>query len=556
MEAVRFLALLANFLFIGFANSQEPQRLSQEQERAVRARYPQQWEISIPAGTRLDSLKRVYDRRLHVVPARDLEDQSPFPLWFRAYLRETFPDLPASGPYQFPRVAAQILEWMVAHPDLRVSPEIGLETGSQEFEPSRVVIVGTNINITNLNEKNAESAVAVHNQNPQFLIAAANNLSGSGRQRQFRSSNGGTTWNKTLLPLAAGTAFHSDPTVAWTTDGTAWTATLGINSLGTSIKVQVFKSTDRGATWSFVNTVSTGNNNDKEMMWIDTQNASPHKNKIYVAWDVPGNGMRFARSTNLGVSWSAVSTLSTDQAIGCHLTTGPAGELYVAWPDVTSRELRIRKSTNGGASFGPRRVIARTNDSYEVSIPAFCQRKVLIYLAIGVDRSTGPRQGRVYATWTDRNGTAADPGCGGITAASNSNIYFSRSTDGGNTWSTPRIIHSNPGRTDQFNPWMDVDPTDGTIHVVYYNTKDDAGRRKTHNYYIRSRNGGDTWIEETRVTTAQTDETAAGADPFQYGDYNGLAVYNKVAYPVWTDRRAGVPGSKEQVFTTKVTPTP
>jgi hypothetical protein len=137
-----------------------------------------------------------------------------------------------------------------------------------------------------------------------------------------------------------------------------------------------------------------------------------------------------------------------------------------------------------------------------------------------------------------------------VASASNANIYLSRSADGGNTWSPPAIVHTNPDNTDQFNQWMDVDPVQGAIHVIYYDTRDDAGRQNAHVYYVRSDDGGNTWVDETRVTTAATDETASPADlGNQYGDYNGLVAYRSVAHPVWTDRRAGVPGNKEQIFT-------
>jgi len=288
-------------------------------------------------------------------------------------------------------------------------------------------------------------------------------------------------------------------------------------------------------------------------MGIDAHPASPFAGNIYVAWDRPGRGMRFTRSTDQGVTWAPVLTLSSDAAIGTHLATGPDGELYVGWPDTDSRELRVVKSTDGGASFGTTRVIASTHDAYEIAIPAMCERKVLIYLALGVDRSGGPRSGWVYAAWTDRSGSAADPDCGGTGSASNSNVYFSRSRDGGNTWSAPVVVHSNPARTDQFNQWMDVDPSDGAIHVIYYDTRDHSGRLRTHVYGVVSRDGGATWVDETRITTDFTDETVAGADSGnQYGDYNGLAVYRGARHPVWTDRRAGVPGGNEQIFTASV----
>jgi hypothetical protein len=104
---------------------------------------------------------------------------------------------------------------------------------------------------------------------------------------------------------------------------------------------------------------------------------------------------------------------------------------------------------------------------------------------------------------------------------------------------------------------MDVDPDDGTIHVAFYDTRDSANRVQTHLYYIASKDGGNNWINETRVTTAPTDETAAGADSGnQYGDYNGLVAYRNAVHPSWTDRRAGVPGGREQIFTARLRESP
>src|SRR5712691_11584821 len=320
--------------------------------------FPSRWDVKVREGTKLAEIKATYETRARVMMT-DLEDKAPLPHWFRGYLRDNLSELPASGPYQYPRVAVEIFEWMLAHPNLE--PPRSAMRSPARVSATRRVRVGGNINITSLDERNSESAIAVDYSNPKYLISAANNISGSGRQRQFYSSDGGSSWSKTELPLASGTAFQSDPSVAFTTDGTTWAATLGINSSGSSIKAQLYKSTDHGATWSFVSTVSSGNNNDKEMMWIDTHSASPYKDYIYLAWDVPGSGMRFVRSTDKGVTWPAVQSLSTDSAIGAHLSTGPSGELYVAWPDTTSRQLRVRKSTDGGATFAAAKVIATTN---------------------------------------------------------------------------------------------------------------------------------------------------------------------------------------------------
>jgi hypothetical protein len=70
------------------------------------------------------------------------------------------------------------------------------------------------------------------------------------------SIDSGATWGQTTLPLATGDAFHSDPTVDWTSNGTAWSTTIGINSTGTTLKIRAYLSTDGGATWALDNTFS------------------------------------------------------------------------------------------------------------------------------------------------------------------------------------------------------------------------------------------------------------------------------------------------------------
>lgn len=84
---------------------------------SIRARYPKRWEVTVPPGTRLDSLRRALDSELSALPPNDLDDRTALPIWFRVYLRKKNPDLPTSGPYQYPRTAPAILRWMLSHPD-------------------------------------------------------------------------------------------------------------------------------------------------------------------------------------------------------------------------------------------------------------------------------------------------------------------------------------------------------------------------------------------------------------------------------------------------------
>jgi hypothetical protein len=86
-------------------------------ENERRSRYPKEWDRPVPPGTRLDALRRQLEGRVDLLPERDLEDQSPLPVWFRVYLRLQFPDLARSGPYQYPRTANRILQRLLDNPD-------------------------------------------------------------------------------------------------------------------------------------------------------------------------------------------------------------------------------------------------------------------------------------------------------------------------------------------------------------------------------------------------------------------------------------------------------
>jgi hypothetical protein len=75
------------------------------------------WDKPIPEGTRLCRLKVLLEKQASVLPARDLEDRSPLPKWFRVLMRKQHPDLSASGPYQYPKTANRVLQGLLDKPD-------------------------------------------------------------------------------------------------------------------------------------------------------------------------------------------------------------------------------------------------------------------------------------------------------------------------------------------------------------------------------------------------------------------------------------------------------
>src|SRR6476469_1229425 len=78
---------------------------SQEQSQKVLAKYPKEWNVAVAPGSKLDSLRKQMEKEANILPAKDLEDRTPIPAWFRVYLRKNNPSLPTSGAYQYPRTS-------------------------------------------------------------------------------------------------------------------------------------------------------------------------------------------------------------------------------------------------------------------------------------------------------------------------------------------------------------------------------------------------------------------------------------------------------------------
>jgi hypothetical protein len=493
-------------------------------------------------------------------------DQRGLPPWLRVWWRKAHPELkytaqdPTGG---YPLVLKEILEWMMTHqslqPGLGKEPEGEAEEWAEQLIAPKATISGEQRISGVINSPRSESDIRINFFDPTKILSASNNIGSTGQQAVFYSTNSGATWGQTTLALASGDSFHSDPTAEWTSDGRAWSSTLGINSAATVLRMRNYFSSDNGATWTFEATVSGSQSSvDKQMVWVDHSSTSPYFNQMYAIWHNGSPAYMNRRTAGASGTWGASPTRvsggeTTGTGIGGDVKTNSVGDVFGFWPDTGSRRLLVVKSTNGGTTYGTPLQITTTFDSYDIGVPAFNNRRALIYLSGGAYRTAN--KDLVYAAWTDLSGetgcTAAanEPGSS-VSSTCKTRIWFARSTDGGATWAAPRKLNNQPGLNDQFNQWLAVDEMSGALGVMYYDTVADAGRKKTHIYYQRSFDDGVSWSAPQQVTTAQTDETSAGTNTGnQYGDYNGLSAYAGVLFPSWTDRRSG---ASEEVWTARI----
>jgi hypothetical protein len=486
----------------------------------------------------------------------EAKDHLRIPLWLRVIWRKAHPEAtysPKDPTGGYPLVLNEVHEWMLSHQNLQPSAPQSSSVTRAASETGEERISGAQ------SSPRSESDIRVNFLDPTKIISASNNISGSGGQSMFFSTNSGSTWGQTTLPVQTGLgdSFHSDPTVEWTSDGTAWSTTIGINSGGTVLKMRSYKSTNNGATWTFDNTFSgTQTATDKQMIWVDHSSTSAFKDNLYAIWH-NNNPVFMNRRTGPGGSWQTPIQVSgaetTGTGIGADVKTNSSGDVFGVWPDTGSLGIYVVKSTNGGVSYSAPTRIATTFGSFNLSVPAMASRIPLIYVSAGTNKSG--TKNNVYVTWMDLTGAA---GCNtsanapGTNAASTckTRIWFARSTDGGATWGAATMINNQSSLNDQFNQWLTVDPSSGKLAVIYYDTVGDSTRKKVNVFYQSSTDDGTTWSTPFKVTTAQTDETIAGADSGnQFGDYNALSGISGTFFPSWTDRRSG---ASEEIWTAAI----
>ncbi len=491
---------------------------------------------------------------LSVLAANEAELRVPVPAYFRVELRHRFPAFPKTGEIQYPhsswpRYLVERGGYLINGILYRHATRNGNLWSVDLDKPLTTVPDGTDpaifareltadVRVTNPTGA-AESAVAINPVNPDIVIAGTNGP-GSGQKQHF-STDGGTTWQSAAALPLGGTC--CDPTVVWSSDGSkAYTATLGSN-------VYIYRSADGGQTWDDLNTEpgndprrEIGSGVDKEYLHVDTSPTSPCMDNLYLTWH-EGGTMKFSRSTDDGHTWASATTVPDGGArsgIGSDITSTPDGTVYYFWPTYTDSTIRMVKSTDCGASFeSPSSVVATTLDDYDFAIPSMDFRRVFIYVAADTDDSDGLYSGSIYAAFTDSTGPEQ-----GAPADNHARIQVAYSRNGGDTWAqtTPHET-ADADSVDRWHQWLAVGP-DGTVHVVFYDTRNDVTRQSVDLYWSYSSDGAQTWSVPERLTTAISPEIEDG---FEFGDYNGLDVVMNRLIAIFTDNRNEGGGGADSV---------
>ena len=329
-----------------------------------------------------------------------------------------------------------------------------------------------------------ETSIAVDPNNSQRVVASMNDYVtrawtctiagtpcsalGDGYSGTYFSNNGGGSWCcvstdpshlGTLIPgveRLVGGIYDAggDPAVAFDSQGHVYYSGLGFDRTAPPNTVAVNKGTFDGSgnlTWgapTFINaTTAPSTLNDKPWIAVDSHSSSAFRDRIYVSWTRfifnPQNGRYVQSPISLVYSKDGGATFSSPQLIvgnvlysqGSHPTVAPDGTVYVFWTGATRKatldSIWVVKSTDGGVSWSKPVAVSQLVNIIPIANTSF-RNNSYPGAAVAPD-------GSVYVTWSslmsDAGGlcpTRTNNGC-------HATVLYSKSTDGGATWSAPAV---------------------------------------------------------------------------------------------------------------------
>ncbi len=354
----------------------------------------------------------------------------------------------------------------------------------------------------------------------------------------FHSNDGGQLWHSAALPGTDRKAAF-DPWLAFGPSGDIYMAAL----IGAA-DIVVHRSSDGGQNWLPGVAVprGTGGAFDHPAIAVDRTNGrfartvyvvasqsarSPTGKKVY-----PTSIMR---SVDEGKTYSPPvqvlpNNFNNENGNPVVLNDGtlvvPFFEITVNGKWLEHPRLWVVTSEDGGASFSSPYLVTQHFSGHSFSVLA-CSR----------DHSPN----RLYLVWASKEASGGE------------NVFLSNSSDKGETWSVPVRVNESAGQANTAARIPTIAVTDaGTVGVTWIDRRAAPTSKCSSVFFAASRDGGQTFLPNVRISEAQTCSDATGNHvPFgdgkttvgerweAGGDYSGLVAAHGIFHAVWADTRSG-----------------
>ena len=374
------------------------------------------------------------------------------------------------------------------------------------------------------------------------------------------STDGGATFTQILPPPFANghSTNFGDPIVVYNAKlGKFFAGDLVTGCGGQGIGL--WTSTN-GITWTTGACAHSNSGDDRESMWVDNEPTSGTYGRMYISWNdfnVGGGDLSVTHSDD-GTTWSSPVRLSSGFIRDVQVTGSPVGAprfegnnstVFVAAMDeggggCNTRQNRIYKSLDGGQTWtstttGPR--FAPICDG-SCDNPYFVKVNPIIRHMGWGEPAVGPN-GVVHYAYAGKGLSNNDPG----------DIFYVRSTDNGQTWSSPKKLNAS-GDAQFKSQWMPSLSADGNggVTASWYDRKKSTSACNVAtdpgcSYKRTARQSSDngvTWGSELAISgvKAQPQQLDTGVQACYAGDYDYDTTANGNAFITWTDGRRSVNG--------------
>lgn len=438
-----------------------------------------------------------------------------------------------------------------ADPQVRITGASPFAEGCDGVPASGTVYVNSEV----------EPHVAVNPADPNHLLAAwQQDRWSNGAARGNRSAvsfDGGRTWTASMAALSrcsGGTSANggdferaSDPWVAIGPDGTAYQIAIALSgasqTVGSTSVVIAARSPDGGLTWEAPVTLIRDADlpfNDKESMSADPTDAR----YAYAVWDRLADGRGpalFARTTDAGRTWEPARVVHDPgfgrQTINTLVAVLPDGTLVVTFTRLLNvglgnPVLMATRSTDKGLTWSEPVVVAQVQARGAVDP----ESGTPIRDGANLGSLAAGRNGHLALVWQDFR----------FSGGQRDGIAYSRSTDGGLTWSTPVQLNQAPG-VQAFIPAVHI-RDDGTVGVTYYDLRNNTPAASLlADYWLVQSADGVSW-RETHVAGPFDYANAPYARGLFLGDYMGLTSVGTTFIPVYGLTNPGNVADRTDVF--------
>ena len=381
------------------------------------------------------------------------------------------------------------------------------------------------------------------------------------------STNGGATFTQIIPPpfTSHGTNF-GDPIVVFNKKLNKWFAgdlASGCGGQG----IGLWTSPD-GINWTSGACAHTNSGDDRESMWVDNDPTSLGYGRMYISFNnfnVGSGALQVVYSDN-GTSWTLV-TLTNNFVRDVQVTGAQVSPTAIRGAVASYNSVFVASMNEGGGGLSNRTNVMWRSNNGGVSWTQFTMGSAFPAVGDGTC-SSNPYFAKINPIWRHMGWGEPAVGPNNVvhyvyagkgTSNDNGDIYYTRSTDNGATWSAPLKLNTDPDQQyhTQWMPSLSVNPG-GKVTASWYDRRNvstacisatDAGCNYER-FGRQSADNGATWgASDFAISSSvipQPQQQDGGVQDCYAGDYDYSTAQGGTAYVTWTDGRRNVNGVQVQ----------